>query len=739
MSGHGERHPEGALSGPWWCRRGLWINLGMLVALLASVPLVRAYRATQFGGYGLAGVYYESRNWTGMVWRRSLDRFFDISSEAGSPEFEREVFSVAWTGTIVMPRPGYYTFALESDDGSTLEIDGRMVVNNGGTHGLRKRASRQHFAAGAHAIRMRYFQAGMGGAFRAYWSPAGRRGGLEPISPTLLFPEPPGRADLSRAHPTPPRDFAAAMLFFGVLALACLVWARDPLRRWVEGLRTRPAVRLDAALFLLLLGGALAMRLWGLSAAGRTWDEDVYWTAGHNFLESFLGGVFRAGAWSWNSEHPALAKWLYGPATLLSDHFGPARAVSAVAGALTCGLLFLAGRDMFSRRVGLLAAALCVVLPHVVAHNRIIGLETPTGLLYTAAVWLFYRGMRGSGNSAYHLLAGLAVGLVAATRISNLSVVLVVVVGYLLVHGREIRRTGAMPMPVTLGLLPVAAMGVFVLIWPYLWDNPMMHIGEMLSHWKPDIYLEWYLGSKQKPNGYYYPLYFAVTMPAGVLLTLPLFLVRMALRRAREHLWLVVWFLSPFVVMLSPLARDGVRYLYPSLVAACLIWAAGIDWLAQVLGDALRRPRLCTPLLALLGGGLVCYVGVQSARVQPYQLDYYNELVGGPRRVARRHLFEIAWWGEGLREAVAYVDRHAPAGAKVKVYVHPTHVVTLRPDLRWWNDARTADYIMFNNLFNTLPDVSNHRLVHVVRVAGGPMVWIYQRKGLTGVRGGESP
>ena len=52
----------------------------------------------------------------------------------GSPP---EVFSATWTGSIVALREGMYTLATVSDDGSSVFVDGRLVVDNGGSHGAR--------------------------------------------------------------------------------------------------------------------------------------------------------------------------------------------------------------------------------------------------------------------------------------------------------------------------------------------------------------------------------------------------------------------------------------------------------------------------------------------------------------------------------------------------------------------------------------------------------------------------
>jgi 4-amino-4-deoxy-L-arabinose transferase-like glycosyltransferase len=710
----------------YWARPGPWINLALLVAMLAALPLIQHWRQGQFAGYGLRAVYWDGTDFKGNVIRRAVEPQIDFS-DTTHKHFDRARFSVEWTGTIVLPRKGRYTFATTSDDGSSVELDGKIIVHNMGVHSLRKRTGFRIMKPGPHAIKVRYFQVGAGAVMRLHWTPAGRRGGLEVVPGTLLFPDPPETGRYSPAWPIPPRDYPAMLLLLGTWLAGVLLLLRGPLRAGMKQLARDPAARLDLLAFVLLFGAGLAMRLWDLSAAGRTWDEDVYWTAGRDFVQNLLAGDWRPESWAWNNEHPAMAKWIYGPATLIAESFTPPRALSAILGALTCALTFLAGRDLVNRRVGLVGAGLCLVLPHLVAHHKIIGLETPSGLFYTLTVWLFFRSLRRRGNSGYHLAAALCAGMLVATRISNLSVFLVLVVLYLVVHRKTIRAEARFPMPVTLGLAPVVVVLTFFVLWPYLWENPMKHIGEMLSHWEPDRFLEWYLGSKQRPNWYYFPLYFAVTTPVGVLAAVGLGLVGLALRRTLGNLALLVWFLAPFIVMVSPLARDGVRYLIPALLPACLLAAAGLDLLAGWGARLLRNERVRLPLVSVLGTVLVLYTFRAGSTVHPYYLDYYNELTGGPAEVAKKHMFEIAWWGEGLQEACDYISREARTGASVMVYAHPTHVVKLRDDLQRVDQFSQADYIINNVLFNPRPKTKDHHVTYVVRAAGAPLVYIYKR------------
>ena len=47
-------------------------------------------------------------------------------------------FSVRWRGVVHCPTAGAYQFSTNSDDGSQLFIDGQLVVDNSGSHGMRE-------------------------------------------------------------------------------------------------------------------------------------------------------------------------------------------------------------------------------------------------------------------------------------------------------------------------------------------------------------------------------------------------------------------------------------------------------------------------------------------------------------------------------------------------------------------------------------------------------------------------
>jgi hexosaminidase len=74
-----------------------------------------------------------------------------------------ERYGLRFTGFIRVPASDLYEFSLISDDGSTLTIGDRLVVDNDGYHGAEEKTGMIALARGAHPIIVRYAQA-TGGA-----------------------------------------------------------------------------------------------------------------------------------------------------------------------------------------------------------------------------------------------------------------------------------------------------------------------------------------------------------------------------------------------------------------------------------------------------------------------------------------------------------------------------------------------------------------------------------------------
>src|SRR5438093_13635635 len=84
---------------------------------------------------GITAAFYTNRDWRNEPAIKRVERQINLDFlTADSAPLPQREFSVEWNGWLRIDRDGQYTFSTLTDDGSTVEIDGDMVVDNGGVH-----------------------------------------------------------------------------------------------------------------------------------------------------------------------------------------------------------------------------------------------------------------------------------------------------------------------------------------------------------------------------------------------------------------------------------------------------------------------------------------------------------------------------------------------------------------------------------------------------------------------------
>ena len=442
---------------------------------------------------------------------------------------------------------------------------------------------------------------------------------------------------------------------------------------------------------------ALIARLFDLGGGGQTWDEDVNWASGRNYITNLLSLDFSDGAWVWNFEHPPVMKLLDGIGAQFADGMGPARVLSAIWCALGCALLVPIGARLFRLRVGVLAAVIAALLPPLVAHGQIVGHESPTVLWWSLGILIalgVHDELPGDDRQALRrvilrmVAVGVVVGIAIASRFVNgllgpLCVLIVIVRAPAPWRARTMWWSWVMV---------AAAVLVFIAVWPRMWHHPIVSLEHSLAKLRALHGGEPFLGAvTNHPAGYYFLVYLYATAPLGVLLAVAGGLARCVAVRTRSAVILAAWLVIPLGVAASPVRQDGVRYVMPCLLAFAMLAAFGLDWLATRLEA--RVNHLFHGLVAAVG----LYLVITLARVHPYYLDYFGEQVGGAGGVQSAKLVETAWWGEGLDRAVAYVNANArPFALVTKDCILPGHLAWFREDL-WTTaqDPNVADYIVW--------------------------------------------
>jgi len=206
---------------------------------------------------GIQAYYYTNPGWRGKPYLEVRDARVSLGRFALKKyNLPTRNFSVTWWGFLRVDRPGQYTFATASDDGSALWVDTQRVVENGGWHANRKRSGSLFLTPGLHEFRVSFFQAAGSYELAVTWA---RGESAETAIPAShLYPKHyPGVLIFLNRHA------GKLWVFFGLVSLILLIARRYASGRapaW-RNLALNTAISLVTVLLMFLLG-ELAMRFY---------------------------------------------------------------------------------------------------------------------------------------------------------------------------------------------------------------------------------------------------------------------------------------------------------------------------------------------------------------------------------------------------------------------------------------------------------------------------------------------
>jgi len=449
-----------------------------------------------------------------------------------------------------------------------------------------------------------------------------------------------------------------------------------------------------------LLAAAVFLAAWLAIAftardPGLTWDESIYYgRAAHlvGWFQSIGSGAFQKealmSAW-FSADHPPLGSlWIAGSFTLFGgslDMITAARLGAGALFALAAMTIFLWVSRRRSRGEALLAAALFALMPRLFAHGHFANLEMMTLLLWTLTVVAFEKGIE---SPRWSLLAGLFFGLSLLTKINGAFLPFLLVPWGLIFHGRKsLRNAGTMAL---MGAL------IFCAGWPAIWVEPVGTVKAYLANKGTQrmVLLVEYLGQVYRDRfaPWHYPfVMMLVTTPLVVLIGAAaggwdhLKRLRQAFRSSGHEALLLWALLFPVLLLASPRVPkyDGIRLMLPAYPFLAALAARGLFLIWERLGaqeaPSAQKPspvvgarhalpqRACKAKALRAGAAGLAAVGILVPVVlfHPYQLSYYNALVGGPWG-ARGLGFETTYWDDTFdARALAYLNENVPHPGKV--------------------------------------------------------------------------
>jgi hypothetical protein len=320
-------------------------------------------------------------------------------------------------------------------------------------------------------------------------------------------------------------------------------------------------------------------------------------------------------------------------------------------------------------------------------------------------------------------LAGLVLGFASAIRIAA-PLVGLVVLAYIMAS----RKWQALPRFFAYGFI---AFGSMIVMWPYLWPDPLGRLIGSLVHSAnyPDTHLTLFRGvlydAKNIPV-----LYLPVLLIVQLTETTLLFVLAGVFHLLKKVRWLLIaliltWFILPAVAIigLQVILYDNFRQVFFILPPLFLIAGLGLDWLLSLLQRPIARASL---LFLLVVPGLYADVALH-----PYQYIYYNQLTGGLRGAYR--VFELDYWHLAYREAQTYLNQTAAPNANIFVgNSKPSAQTFARSDLifnafggrkRNWEKY---DYIIVSTAENDDEKFAGFQTVFVVTRNGIPLIFVKQ-------------
>ncbi len=122
---------------------------------------------------GLKGEYFATKTFEGepTVTRTDANLDFDWGHGSPDPKIPNDNFNARWTGTLVAPKTGKFILGTSSDDGSRLYVDGKLVVDNWGDHGVQGKSVQLDLVQGKkYQVKVQFYEAAGDAVVKLYWS-----------------------------------------------------------------------------------------------------------------------------------------------------------------------------------------------------------------------------------------------------------------------------------------------------------------------------------------------------------------------------------------------------------------------------------------------------------------------------------------------------------------------------------------------------------------------------------------
>ncbi len=529
--------------------------------------------------------------------------------------------------------------------------------------------------------------------------------------------------------------------------------------------RVSVRVRTHVLVALFVFGLALLPRV---LAVGDFWtrDEPFHWV---QRSETFLQALAQGDYASTNlTGHPGVTTMWLGSAGLLlhqgMSHLGwidPADLASqrallrlplAIVTALSIALAYPLLLRLFGQRMALLATLFWLADPFLVAHSQVLHLDALLASFMTLALLAALVAFRldepsdiispASIRWKFLVASGVAGGLALLTR--SPAIILPPVIGLIgLLAIWQHQSFSFKQLTMALLLWGVVVLAVWFVVWPANWVDPAGAVMSVINEVRDNGGVahetgNFFLGRPvDDPGPFFYPVAVALRLTPWGLIGLFVAGGVFAWRRsATPGIVVMALFATLFILALSMLSKKMDRYVLSVFPALNILAAWGWIWLVANIWPTLRQRAalLHYPGVAgwwaLVGLGL----GLNLAWYHPYELAYYNPLLGGGP-VAEHTM--LVGWGEGLDQVADFINSEThDCNQLVAAWYWPLLLDKVCTPLAPLDQAIKSDDVRYAVMYinqlqrqsepQTIAALSRMTPIHTVRLHGIDYAWIYQ-------------
>lgn len=337
------------------------------------------------------------------------------------------------------------------------------------------------------------------------------------------------------------------------------------------------------------------------------------------------------------------------------------------------------------------------------------------------AIILFYFG---STKNKWYLISISSVfaGLALGTKFNAVFLPFVIVPWFVfyifkLVKGKrniKVRKKEfkkSLPLVFSILLYPAIVLAVFYALWPYLWQDPIGHITEIIGYYRS-------IGTGLPTELQNFLFAGWNTYPAiWILYTTPIPILFLSLVGAgwslfqifwkRKHVFLLIllWFLVPIIRVSWPNSAiyGGVRQIMEFVPAMAVLAGIGASSLVDIVGKRIKKGKWVSDFVKIAIVASLIFVLGEMTTIHPNENVYFNQLIGGLSGAKEK---EIPSWGNSYgnvyMQGMKWINENAEAGARVALPIGTMANISklhLRSDIvlfngYWSGPDRGGEYLI---------------------------------------------